>query len=94
MIAPMSQLVYGIVAAVLLYLALRVAQMKRAGMPFLIAYPLFVVILMGGGVALFVGFSWGAVLLDLGHEASLAYTYGLTALGLFVLWRIARRVIG
>ncbi len=82
------------VGAVLLYLALRVVQMKRPSMPFLIAYPLFVVILLGGGVALFVGFSWGAVLLDLGHEASLAYTYGLTALGLFVLWRVARRVIG
>ncbi|MBL9096495.1 MAG: hypothetical protein JNK07_06160 [Alphaproteobacteria bacterium] len=82
------------VGAVLLYLALRVVQMKRPSMPFLIAYPLFVVILLGGGVALFVGFSWGAVLLDLGHEASLAYSYGLTALGLFVLWRVARRVIG
>ena len=82
------------VGAVLLYLALRVVQMKRPSMPFLIAYPLFVVILLGGGVALFVGFSWGAVLLALGHEASLAYSYGLTALGLFVLWRVARRVIG
>jgi hypothetical protein len=94
MIAPMSQLAYGIVAAVLLYLALRVAQMKRTGMPFLIAYPLFVLIFAGGGIALFIGFSWGAVLLGLGREASLAYSYGLTAIGLFVLWRIARRVIG
>lgn len=90
----MQYLVYIMAGAVLLYLALRVVQMKRESMPFLIAYPLFVLIFAGGGMALFVGFSWGAVLLDLGHEASLAYTYGLTALGLFVLWRIARRVIG
>lgn len=94
MVATMSQFAYGIAAAVLLYLVLRVAQMKRAGMPFLIAYPLFVLILVGGGVALFVGFGWGAVALGLGREASLAYTFGLTAVGLFVLWRIARRVIG
>lgn len=89
----MSQMVYLLAPLVLLYLALRVVQMKREGMPFLIAYPLFVLIFAGGGMALFVGFGWGATVLGLGREASLAYTYGLTAIGLVVLWRVARRVI-
>lgn len=90
----MQYLVYIMAGAVLLYLALRVVQMKRESLPFLIAYPLFVLIFVGGGMALFVGFGWGASALGFGREASLAYTYGLTALGLFVLWRIARRIIG
>lgn len=88
----MTQIAWAAVAALLLYFALRVAQMKRS-LPFLIAYPLFVLILVGGGIALFVGTSWVAAMMKLGKEAALIAIYGVTVLGLFVLWWLARRAI-
>jgi hypothetical protein len=92
MMVSMSLIAWLAVAALLLYFALRVAQMKRS-MPFLIAYPLFVLILVGGGIAVFIGMSWVAAFLGLGKEAALGTVYGVTALSLFVLWRLARRAI-
>lgn len=90
----MSQVVLIALGALLIYFALRVVQMKRSGLSFFLAYPMFVLILVGGGVAVFVGTSWIAVLLGLGKEASLAAIYGVTALSLFLLWWLARRAIG
>ena len=78
----------------LVYFALRVVQMKRPAMPFVVAYPLFVLILVGGGVAIFIGMSWVAVLLRLPHEVALGAIYGVTAVSLFGLWWAARRAIG
>jgi hypothetical protein len=88
----MTQITWAAVGALLLYFALRVAQMKRS-LPFLIAYPLFVLILVGGGIAVFVGTSWIAVILNLGKEAALIAVYGVTVLSLFVLWWLARWAI-
>ena len=81
------------VGVLALYLALRVVQMKRPSMPFIVAYPLFVLIFVGGATALFIGASNAAVALRLEREFALAFTYGLTVVALFVLWRIARRLI-
>lgn len=88
----MSQLAWGALAALLLYFALRVATMKRS-MPFVFAYPVFVFILLGGGIAVFIGASWGAVWLGLAREAALIAVFGVTAVSLFLLWWLARRAI-
>ena len=88
----MTQIAWAAVGALLLYFALRVAQMKRS-LPFLIAYPLFVLILVGGGIAVFIGTSWAATLLGLSREAGLIAIYGVTALSLFALWFLARWAI-
>lgn len=88
----MSQLAWGALAALLLYFALRVATMKRS-MPFVFAYPLFVLILLGGGIAVFLGASWAAVWLGLAREPALVAIFGVTAVSLFLLWWLARRVI-
>lgn len=53
----MTQFALVALVALALYFALRVARIKRPSMPFLVAYPLFVLILVGGGVAVFVGAS-------------------------------------
>ncbi len=90
----LSQFALIAIGALLLYLALRVVQMKRRSFPFLLAYPAFVLILVGGGVGVFVGAGNAAVALRLGHEVALAFTYGLTVLSLIAFWRIARRLIG
>lgn len=91
----MSQLALVIGAALLVYLALRVVKIKRASLPFLIAYPVFVLIFVGGGAALFIGLSHAAVALGYGAKdpAALMAIYGGTALGLLVLSWVARRVI-
>ncbi len=81
------------VGVLALYLALRVVQMKRQSMPFVVAYPLFVMIFVGGAVAIFVGASNAAAVLRLEREFALAFSYGLTIVALFLLWRIARRLI-
>ena len=79
--------------ALLLYLALRVVQIKRRTLPFVIAYPLFVIIFLGGGVAVFVGAGWAAVALRLSREVSLIGVYGVTAVALVALWFVARRIV-
>lgn len=88
----MSQFAWGAVAALLLYFALRVATMKRS-MPFVFAYPLFVLILLGGGIALFVATSWALVFFPVEREVALIAIFGVTAVGLFPLWWLARRAI-
>lgn len=90
----MTQFALIAVVALALYLALRVGRIKRPSMPFLVAYPLFVLILVGGGVAVFVGMSNVAVAYGLGREEGLAAIYGSTALALLILWFIAKRVVG
>lgn len=95
-LAAMSQLVPVVAAALLVYLALRVVQIKRPSLPFVAAYPAFVLIFAGGGVALFIGLSNLAVRLGYGAEdpAAMVGVFGGTALGLWVLSWIARRAIG
>lgn len=90
----MSQFLWIAVVLLLLYLALRVVQLKRASMPFLVAYPLFVIVFFGGAVALFVAMSWLSVWLNLGKEAALAVSFGATSAGVVLLWIVARRLIG
>jgi hypothetical protein len=89
----MTGFVWIAIGALALYLLLRVVQMKRRSLPFIVAYPVFVLVFVGGGIAIFVGASHTAVVLRLGHEVALAFVYGLTLLALFPLWRIARRLI-
>jgi hypothetical protein len=62
-------------------------------LPFVVAYLVFVVVLVGGGVAVFVGSSWAAVWLGLGKEAALGATFSATVVSLFFLWWVARRAI-
>jgi hypothetical protein len=95
-LAAMSQIALVVGAALLVYLALRVVQIKRPSLPFLIAYPAFVLIFAGGGVALFIGLSHAAARLGYGSEdpAAMVAIFGGTALGLLVLSWIARRAIG
>lgn len=88
----MTQLMLGAAAALLLLFAVRVARMPRS-LPFVVAYLVFVVVLVGGGVAVFVGSSWAAVWLRLGKEAALLATFGTTLVSLFFLWWVARRAI-
>ncbi len=81
------------VGVLALYLALRVVQIKRQSIPFIVAYPLFALIFVGGGTAIFVGATNAAVALQLPRDLALAFSYGLTVVALFFLWRIARRII-
>jgi len=94
-LAPMSQIVLAVAAALLVYLALRVMQIKRPSLPFLVAYPAFVLIFVGGGLALFVGLSHVAARLGYTGEdpAALVGVFGGTAVGLLALSWIARRAI-
>lgn len=89
----MTQFALVALLALALYLALRVARIKRPSMPFLVAYPLFVLVLVGGGVAVFVGMSQVAAAYGLGREAGLAAIYGATAVSLLILWFIAKRIV-
>ncbi|MEQ1865847.1 MAG: hypothetical protein ABL996_14510 [Micropepsaceae bacterium] len=89
----MSQVLLVAIGALLVHFAYRVVRMKRDGMPFLVAYPVFVLVVLGGGVGLFVGAGWAAVALRLPKEAALVAVYGVTAAGLIVLWFVARRII-
>lgn len=95
-LVSMSQIVLAVAAALLVYLGLRVMQIKRPSLPFLVAYPVFVLIFVGGGLALFVGLSHVAARLGYGSEdpAAMVGVFGGTALGLWVLSWIARRAIG
>ena len=88
----MVQIGLAVGAVALVYFAVRVARMERT-LPFLLAYPLFVFLLVGGGMAIFVGASWVSVWLRLGREAALGATFGTTALGLLLMWWVARRAI-
>ena len=90
----MSQFLWIVVGALLLYLALRVVQLKRASLPFVAAYPLFVAVFFGGSVAVFLGVSWVSVWLGLAHEVSLVGVFGATSIGAVLLWIAARRMIG
>jgi hypothetical protein len=79
----------------LVYLALRVAQMKRS-LPFVVAYPLFVLILVGGSVVAFIVASHGAVLAGFrGDDPRVRVAiFGVTAVASLILWLIARFAIG
>jgi hypothetical protein len=88
----MTLILPAVAAAVLAYFAVRVARMARS-VPFVVAYVVFVALLIGGGIATFVGASWLAVLLRLEQEAALGFTFGVTLLSLFFLWWVARRAI-
>ena len=90
----MSQFLWIAVGVLLLYFALRVVQLKRASLPFLVAYPVFVVVLLGGSAAVFLGASWAGVRLGLTKEVSLAVVFGCTGVGVALLWIVARRLIG
>lgn len=89
----MTDFIWIAVGVLALYLALRVVQIKRQSIPFIVAYPLFVLIFVGGGTAIFVAATNAAVVLQLQRELALAFSYGLTLVALFLLWRIARRMI-
>ena len=89
----MTPLTIAALAALLLYLALRVVQMKRRSLPFLVAYPLFVLILWGGAIVVFVVASNVASGLSLTKEARLVVVYGATGIATIVLWLVARRII-
>jgi hypothetical protein len=88
----MTPIMLGAAVVLLLLFGVRVARMPRS-LPFVVAYFVFVVVLVGGGVAVFLGASWAVVLLRLGKEAALAATYGVTLLSLFFLWWVAKRAI-
>jgi hypothetical protein len=88
----MTQIMIAAVAALLVYFAIRVARMERS-LPYVVAYPVFVIILVGGGVGVFIGMSWVSVLLGLEREAAFAVIFGATAASLFFLWWVARRAI-
>jgi hypothetical protein len=92
----MSPVVIAAAVALFLYLALRVVQMKRKSLPFLVAYPLFVAILVGGGIAAFVGASYAAVAWVRGIDEAfvLAGVFAVTGVCLLPLWWLARRAIG
>jgi len=92
----MSQVALIALAAFLVYLALRVARMRRRSLPFLLAYPLFVLIFVGGSLATFVAAGYGVAQLGFPEEDPrlLIGVYGATLLGAAVLWLIARRAIG
>jgi hypothetical protein len=92
----MSQVMLVALAAFLVYLALRVVRMKRRSLPFVIAYPVFVLVFLGGSVATFVAAGHGAVRLGLqsGDPQLIVAVYGTTALAAVVLWFVARRLIG
>lgn len=89
----MTQLALIALIALMLYLALRVVQMKRPSLPFLVAYPLFVLILWGGAVVVFVVVSKVAAGLALEREAALIVVYGTTGIATVLLWLLARRII-
>jgi hypothetical protein len=91
----MTQYAWVALAALLLYFALRVWRLKRPTLPFLIAYPLFVAILVGGALATFIGASRTAASLGYGAEDPVAMfgIFGVTGLASLVLWWIARRII-
>lgn len=82
----------GAAAVLLLLFGVRVARMPRS-LPFVVAYLVFVVVLVGGGIAVFLGSSWAAVWLGLSKEAALGMTFGATLVSLFFLWWVARRAI-
>jgi hypothetical protein len=88
----MTQLMLAASAVLLVLFGVRVARMPRS-LPFVVAYLVFVVLLVGGGVAVFIGTGWAAVLLGLGKEAALGVTFGATVVSLFFLWWVARRAI-
>lgn len=88
----LTQAMLGAAVALLVLFGVRVARMPRS-LPFVVAYLVFVVVLVGGGVAVFVGSSWAAVWLGLGKEAALMATFGTTLVSLFFLWWVARRAI-
>jgi hypothetical protein len=92
----MSQIALIVGVALLAYLALRVVQIKRASLPFLVAYPAFLLIFVGGGAGLFVGLSHAVAALGYSGEdpVALVAIYGGTAVGLLALSWMARRVIG
>jgi hypothetical protein len=92
----MTYIVWATLAALLAYLALRVVQMKRKTMPFVLAYPIFVLILVGGGVAVFLAGSRVALVYGYNGEdtVALAAIFGVTGLCLLPLWWLARRAIG
>ena len=90
----MSSFVWVTIGAFLLYLALRVVQLKRASLPFLIAYPLFVTVFLGGAAGVFIAASWASAALELEKEMSLMVTFGATLVGVVLLWIAARRMIG
>lgn len=88
----MTQLMLGVALVLLVLFGVRVARMPRS-LPFVVAFFVFVVVLVGGGVAVFLGASWAAVLLGLGKEAALGVTFGVTLVSLFFLWWVAQRAI-
>ena len=88
----MTQLMLGAAIVLLVLFGVRVARMPRS-LPFVVAYFVFVVVLVGGGISVFVGASWAAVLLGLGKEAALGATFSVTLVSLFFLWWVARRAI-
>ena len=88
----MTPIMLGGAVVLLVLFGMRVARMPRS-LPFVVAYFVFVVVLVGGGVAVFLGASWTVVLLRLGKEAALATTFGVTLLSLFFLWWVAKRAI-
>jgi len=91
----MSNVVWAALVALLLYLALRVVQMKRRSIPFLLAYPLFVLIFFGGGIGVFLGASHAAAMRGYTSEDPIVLALVMVATGasLLPLWWIARRVI-
>ena len=82
-------------AALLVYFALRVWRLKRRSLPFVVAYPVFVAILLGGGAIVFIGTSRLAA--SLGYAAqdpmAMVAVFGATGFALLVLWWIASRAI-
>lgn len=90
----MQQVALVAFVALLLYLALRVWRMKRPSMPLLIAYPVFLLIMVGGGLVVFIAMSYAAEAYRLSKELTLVAIYGTTTVSLFILWFIARRFIG
>ena len=88
----MTPIMLGAAAVLLVIFGVRVARMQRS-LPFVVAYFVFVVVLVGGGVAVFLGASWLAVLLRLSKEAALIATFGVTIASLFFLWWVALRAI-
>jgi hypothetical protein len=92
----MTPVVLAAAVALLLYLALRVVQMKRASLPFVAAYPLFVIILVGGGVSVFIGASFVAAawIRDVEDTILRVGVFAVTGVCLLPLWWLARRTIG
>jgi hypothetical protein len=88
----MTQLMLGAAAVLLVLFGVRVSRMPRS-LPFAVAYAVFVIVVVGGGLAVFLGASWAAVLLGLSKEAALAATLAATVISLFFLWWVAKRAI-